>query len=1848
MTHLITVRSVRSRSCLVFVCLALSCLILSVPLFADSVLNFPRLTSDSNFLTGVAIVNPTSSDASVTITAYGSNGSVLTGDGVTNPVTVTVSANQQFSKLTSELFGSIPSTSAAWFQASSSTDGLTGFFLFLNPSLTVMDGADVPSSGQKLIFNSIRIDLGFSTELNLVNPSSSEAHLSLQLAGTYFPPAAQSLTLPPYGASRLDAASFFSVSDIQPGAYVIVDSDADVAGFELVSSPSSDAFALNARRGAEKLGSLYFLRLAVLGSLNTQIALVNYSADPVVLTLSAYKTDGSLYDASSLQNNPVTRALNGKASLREDLQSMFGFSGSSPLDGWILVKATSDAVNGFVSYGDSSSGALAAVTSSAEGRTRALFSHIATSSGFSTGISLLNPGSVTANVRILALTKSADILGVFDTVLQPSQRFNRFLGTSDLIPAAANQTGGVIFIKSDQPVYMSALISSSSSSVDIPAQPAPDSYNPDSAISTLKMSPPIAIVPPGSSQRFTVSGSPSGLVWKVNGIQGGSASTGTISGGVFTAPKSVPARQVATITAETSSQAAGASADVLDKVPFTSGLGVIQSVTYLDTLGKIYSAELAALSSAPSLAPQTGNSQIFEVPPSGKNISVALFPNEVIAKIIPFTADNSTQFLLLAAQTSGGIIRLNPVTKDFKYVVTGLNQPSSLVIDPSSGDLLVVEADQISSVSKSTLQADLLAPKLPRSNAPGAPPASILFPVTGAAGITVDRCTGFIYYSFPDLGTIVEYHPAVGTSLTVASGLDHPGQLLGIYRANVTCPNSFQILVAEHDANRVSLVIPRDGIVTQWLESPGITDLAFVPLGNPDTPNEAIILADHTIEFGGIIYLVPLSNLYQNKPPNPPEQAQVESKVDLALKQSHDPNPVLAYQTLTFTITATNNGPDTATGVALTDTLPADASFISATSSQGNCGQNDALVNCNLGTIAAKASATVTVKVSPNYFADPSPRTLRNSAAVTSIEVDTDPSNNTSSEEATVTPPQAAKLGLSGLPPSIPAAVATLVTVTIKDQYGNVASSYNGTVRLTCSDSSAILPSSYTFGPGDAGSHTFSVTFRTPGSQTLTATDTVVTTMTATQSTTVLPAAAASFLFAASTTTPSSGFPFSATVTVRDATGNPAIGYAGTVRFTSSDTTGTLPAIYAFAPAENGVHTFTDGLTLRDIGTRTVTVTDASNPAVTATLTLTVVSPAVRYLVTSDSYGPAAGTAVIISAQLVDASSSPVPLAGIVVTWSKTGAGGSFGAPTSTTNASGIATVSFTTGTTAGTAYTVTGTDTSSLTGTTPNITTVAGTATKYLVTSDNYGPAAGAPVTISAQLADVYNNPVATASIVVTWSKTGAGGSFGAPTSTTNASGIATVSFTTGTTATTVYTVTGTDASGFTGTTPNITTVAGTATKYLVTSDSYGPVAGTAVTISAQLADVYNNPVHTAGIVVTWSKTGAGGFFATPTSSTNASGIATVVFTTGPIAGAVYTVTGTDAASLTGTSTNITTTFGPLHHLLVTGLPQATTSGTPQSVTVTAQDINGNTVTDYTGVVRFTSSSTSTSIDGSLVGSGITYTFDGKELGTRIFSATFNENTPVADPFYSTLTVEDTTHSLTPVVLKTVVGVASGAYAFRIFGPSTATAGLPFTVTVVAVDPGFSTIVFGYNGTITFSAPYETNPLSALPAGYTFVPGDSGVHTFTNGVTFITATSQLVNVSGTGVLNPGTLSVSVSAASAASLKVELLDIDLLPVVSLTFGAAPVHLRVIAQDTYGNTATSFNGSYNVLFSTTNGASLPPNGTYAFEAGTLTLFDSVQFVNPPGCGPIIVQSVTVDVTAPVLNGKSQDVSVGAPC
>ena len=131
------------------------------------------------------------------------------------------------------------------------------------------------------------------------------------------------------------------------------------------------------------------------------------------------------------------------------------------------------------------------------------------------------------------------------------------------------------------------------------------------------------------------------------------------------------------------------------------------------------------------------------------------------------------------------------------------------------------------------------------------------------------------------------------------------------------------------------------------------------------------------------------------------EDTTINPVVDLVVTKTDSVDPVNAGASFSYTVTVRNDGPSTATGVVLTDTLPAGISVDSTSSSQGSVGQAGGVVTANVGTLASGASATVTINVT---VADSTVGTIVNNATVTANETETDSSNNSTMEPTVVTP----------------------------------------------------------------------------------------------------------------------------------------------------------------------------------------------------------------------------------------------------------------------------------------------------------------------------------------------------------------------------------------------------------------------------------------------------------------------------------------------------------------------------------------------------------------------------------------------------------------------------------------------------------------------------------------------------------------------------------------------------------------------------------------------------------------------------------------------------------------------------
>jgi uncharacterized repeat protein (TIGR01451 family) len=130
---------------------------------------------------------------------------------------------------------------------------------------------------------------------------------------------------------------------------------------------------------------------------------------------------------------------------------------------------------------------------------------------------------------------------------------------------------------------------------------------------------------------------------------------------------------------------------------------------------------------------------------------------------------------------------------------------------------------------------------------------------------------------------------------------------------------------------------------------------------------------------------------------------------DVALTQSVSATQANASAPLVFTLAVTNASAEPATGVYLSDLLPAGAQFVSASASQGMWSYTNGLFACELGVLAPGSSATVTLTLAFNIGG---PQT--NEAVVTAVGVDANPANNVASAVVNITALPVLTIQLSG------------------------------------------------------------------------------------------------------------------------------------------------------------------------------------------------------------------------------------------------------------------------------------------------------------------------------------------------------------------------------------------------------------------------------------------------------------------------------------------------------------------------------------------------------------------------------------------------------------------------------------------------------------------------------------------------------------------------------------------------------------------------------------------------------------------------------------------------------------------
>lgn len=296
---------------------------------------------------------------------------------------------------------------------------------------------------------------------------------------------------------------------------------------------------------------------------------------------------------------------------------------------------------------------------------------------------------------------------------------------------------------------------------------------------------------------------------------------------------------------------------------------------------------------------------------------------------------------------------------------------------------------------------------------------------------------------------------------------------------------------------------------------------------------------------------------------------------------TYDYGNVVQNQVSPATFTITNTGGSTATGMTESG-LSAPFTFTGGTypGTGGNC----------TASLAAATPCLIVVEFAPTAAG----------AASDTIEI----SYNDGAAAQTATRPiigtglahgPASQLGIATQPGNTAAGAEISLVVQVQDAFGNLVTTgpaSTANIFISINTGSGSL-SGTTTKAATAGTANFTgngLNITVLGPKTLQASD--GTRIANTNTFNITPGALSGFIVTGIINPLMIGMKASVTVTAQDAYGNTKTDYVGTISFNSDDAIAMLPASYTFAPADNGVRTFTDGVVLKTAGFKYVRAVD--------------------------------------------------------------------------------------------------------------------------------------------------------------------------------------------------------------------------------------------------------------------------------------------------------------------------------------------------------------------------------------------------------------------------------------------------------------------------------------------------------------------------------------------------------------------------------------------------------------------------------------------------------------------------------
>jgi hypothetical protein len=372
---------------------------------AKKVLLYPRLMSvggeaDATESTGIAVANLSTRAVKLTAWAYGKGGEEIRGEQITNPVSVTMSAEEQQAIVDWQVFGESlrqAGRGEGWLKLESTEKQIAGFFMMFNDSLTFLDGANASLEGmQEFVLPEVG-DRG-ETAVYIANPDGASATVTFELRkgdgqqrGTAVQRQANG-----HGTLAVQLKDLFSGVVAEGGDYVRAVSDRKVVALEYMGEKPKYVYALSGQAVSEGGTILYGPQYAVGGGqYRTTISVVNLDSTAGTVRFRLFNDDGVQIG--------MTRdmAIRGNGKLQITDQNFFLQAGEELMSGFVEIRSDGPRLTGAIVFGDPGRETMATSLPLTTGlMTAMVFGHVVSNATWWTGITLVNPGAVEAGVTI--------------------------------------------------------------------------------------------------------------------------------------------------------------------------------------------------------------------------------------------------------------------------------------------------------------------------------------------------------------------------------------------------------------------------------------------------------------------------------------------------------------------------------------------------------------------------------------------------------------------------------------------------------------------------------------------------------------------------------------------------------------------------------------------------------------------------------------------------------------------------------------------------------------------------------------------------------------------------------------------------------------------------------------------------------------------------------------------------------------------------------------------------------------------------------------------------------------------------------------------------------------------------------------------------------------------------------------------------------------------------------------------------------------------------------------------------------------------------------------------------------